>query len=112
MGTELEAVAEFLTGSHTAAGTLPWRLLGSEDLRVVRRWAGETLPPPAERRLLRELRNVIRSAEIPDDEPSAALAAPALLRVQRRSEAAAPIAARPARLLLELCRDAPDDRAP
>jgi integrase len=111
MSTELEAVAEFLTGNQMAAGTLPWRALGSEDLRVVRRWAGETLALPAERRLLRELRHVIQSAEVPDDEPAAMLAQPALLRAHRRRDAAAPIPARPARMLIELCRDASDATA-
>lgn len=111
MSTELEAVAEFLTGNQMAAGTLPWRALGNEDLRVVRRWAGETLALPAERRLLRQLRHVIRSADMAEDEPAEILVQPALLRTHRRREAAAPIPARPARLLLELCRDAPDATA-
>jgi integrase len=111
MSTELEAVAEFLTGNQMAAGTLPWRALGSEDLRVVKRWAGETLPLPAERRLLRELRHVIRSADVAEDEPATMLIRPELLRTHRRREAAAPIPARPARLLLDLCRDALDATA-
>jgi integrase len=111
MSTELEAVAEFLTGSHTAAGSLPWCALGSEDLRVVRRWAGEALPLPAERRLLRQLRHVIRSAEPAEDDAPGRLVRPELLRTHRSREAAAPIAARPARLLLELCRDASDATA-
>jgi integrase len=112
VSTELEAVAEFLTGNGMAAGTLPWRALGSEDLRVVRRWADEALPLPAQRRLLRELRQVIRSAEVPEDEPAMAAVSPALLRAHRRAEAAAPIPSRTARLLLELCRDASDATAP
>ena len=111
MSTDLETVAEFLTGNQGAAGTLPWRLLESEDLRVVRRWAGETLPLPAERRLLQELRSVIRCAGVSDDEPPAGFVAPGLLRTHRRQEAAAPISARPARLLLELCRGATDATA-
>jgi integrase len=111
MSTDLEVVAEFLTGNQGAAASLPWRLLGSEDLRVVRRWAGETLPLPAERRLLRELRNVIRCAGVSDDEPPAGFVAPGLLRTHRRHEAAAPISARPARLLIELCRGATDATA-
>jgi integrase len=106
MSVELEAVAEFLTGSHSLAETLPWRLLGSEDLRVVRRWAGEALPLTAERRLLRELRQVMREAEAPDD-LSVSPIRPALLRALRRRDSA-PIAARAARLLLDLCRDASD----
>jgi len=111
VSTELEAVAEFLTGNQMAAATLPWRALGSEDLLVVRRWAGEALALPAERRLLRELRHIIRSAEPPEDEPAAMLIRPDLLRTQRRREAAAPIPARPARMLLVLCRDASDATA-
>jgi len=111
MSTELEAVAEFLTGNQMAADTLPWRALGSEDLRVVRRWAGETLPLPAERRLLRELRQVIRSADVPEDEPSAMIVRPEMLRTHRRNASAAPIPARPARMLLEACREAPDATA-
>jgi integrase len=111
MNVELEAVAEFLTGSHTAAETLPWRLLGSEDLRVVRRWAGEALPLTAERRLLRELRHVIRDAEAPEEDAPGVTPRPGLLRVYRRGESAAPIGARPARLLMELCRDAVDATA-
>ena len=107
MSVELEAVAEFLTGSHTAVETLPWRLLGSEDLRVVRRWAGEALALPAERRLLRELRRVIRDAAQPDEEPVATPFRPALLQAHRRRESAA-VPARVARLLLELCREASD----
>ena len=108
MSVELEAVAEFLTGSQTAAGSLPWRLLGSEDLRVVRRWAGEALPQPAERRLMRELRQAIREAEAPENEPLTSTLRPALLRAPKRRAGVAPIAARPARLLLEVCRDATD----
>ena len=111
MNTELEAVAEFLTGNQMAAGNLPWCNLGSEDLMVVRRWAGETLPLPAERRLLRELRQFIRSVEVSDQEPAAASVRPALLRAHRRQETLAPFAARPARMLLESCRDASDATA-
>jgi integrase len=111
MNVELEAVAEFLTGSHTAAETLPWRLLGSEDLRVVRRWADEALPLMAERRLLRELRQVIRDAEAPEDETHGTSPRPGLLRVYRRGESVAPIGTRPARLLLEMCRGAEDATA-
>jgi integrase len=110
MSTELEAIAEFLTGNQTAAASLPWRLLGSEDLRVVRRWACETLPPPAEIRLLRALRNALRDADIVVDEAAASLPA-RLLRAHRRREPAAPVPARAARLLLDLCRDATDGTA-
>jgi len=66
---------------------------------------------PAERRLLRELRHVIRSADAPEDEPAGMLIRPDLLRTQRRREASPPIPARPARMLLELCRDASDATA-
>jgi integrase len=109
MSVELEAVAEFLTGSQAAA-SVPWRLLGREDLRVVRRWAGEALPATAERRLVRDLRQALRAAQAPDDEVS--MAQPlALLGSPRRRADIAPIAARPARLLLEVCRDATDATA-
>jgi len=111
MKTELEAVAEFLTGNQAAAGTLPWRALGSEDLRVVRHWAGEALPLPTEKRLLRQLRQVMHSVEVAEDEPAAVLVRPELLRPHRRHDAAAGVAARAARLLLELCRDASDASA-
>jgi len=110
MSVELEAVAEFLTGSQMAA-SVPWRLLGSEDLRVVRRWAGEALPQPAERRLMRELRQAIREAETPEEEPAISAVRPALLRASKRRAEVGPIGARPARLLLELCRDATDSTA-
>src|SRR5687768_6408145 len=106
MSVELDAVAEFLTGSQSAAETLPWRLLGSEDLRVVRRWAGEALPPPAERRLMRELRHAIRTAEAPDEEAAANPVCPAMLRAPKPRADVAPMASRPAKLLLEVCRDA------
>jgi integrase len=109
MSVELEAVAEFLTGSQAAAGSLPWRLLGREDLRVVRRWAGEALPAPVERRLVRELRQALRAAE-PSEEDDAP-AQVTLLRTPKRRADVAPIAARPARLLLEVCRDATDATA-
>jgi integrase len=111
MSVELEAVAEFLTGSQAAAESLPWRLLGSEDLRVVRRWAGEALPQPAERRLMRELRQAIREAQAPEEESLATAVRPALLRAPARRTASVPVAARPARLLLEVCRDASDATA-
>ncbi len=111
MNAELDAVAEFLTGSHTGAGSLLWRALGNEDLRVVRRWAGEALPVPVEKRLLRELRHVIRTTEVKDDEPGYATARPSLLRPQRQRDVPAAIGSRPARLLLDLCRDASDATA-
>ncbi len=111
MSTELEAIAEFLTGNQMAAGSLPWRNLGNEDLKVVRRWAGEALPLPMEKRLLRELRHVISHVEVPDQEPAVAPVRPGLLRAHRRHEAVTPVAARPARLLLEFCRDASDATA-
>jgi integrase len=111
MSAELEAVAEFLTGNQMAAGSLPWRLLRNEDLRVVRRWAGEALPLPAERRLLRELRQAVSQAEAPEDEPAAPSARPTLLRPRRRQDGVAPLGARPARLLLEACRAATDATA-
>ncbi|HWC28705.1 MAG TPA: tyrosine-type recombinase/integrase [Dehalococcoidia bacterium] len=111
MNVELEAVAEFLTGNQMAAGSLPWRLLGSEDLRVVRRWAGEALPQPAERRLMRELRQAIREAESPEDVTLATMPRPGLLRAPKRRAEVAPVPTRPARLLLDASRDANDPTA-
>lgn len=110
MSAELETIAEFLTGNGMSSGALPWRALGGEDLRVVRRWAGDTLPLPAERRLLRELRQVIRDAGTQDD-PDALAARPQVLRSRRRRETDAPLPARTVRLLLDLCRDARDATA-
>ena len=85
MSAELEAVAEFLTGSRLAAVSLPWQALRDEDLRVLRDWAGETLPPAAQRRLMRDLRRALRE---PVDVESAGLprgeVAPAVLRALRR----------------------------
>jgi integrase len=107
MSVELEAVAEFLTGSRASA-MVPWRLLGREDLRVVRRWAGEALPAAAERRLLRELRQALRQNAEPEGDAGMK---PGLIRAAPRRSVQAPIAARAARLLLEVCRDATDATA-
>jgi integrase len=110
MSVELEAVAEFLTGSQASA-MVPWRLLGREDLRVVRRWAGEALPAAAERRLLRELRQALRQNAEPEGDAGLAGMKPGLIRAAPRRSVQAPIAARAARLLLEVCRDATDATA-
>jgi integrase len=113
MNAELEAVAEFLTGSQGAAGQLPWRLLRSEDIRVVRQWAAEALSPGSQRRLLRELR---RAVNTPGEDLSDGLA-PAqlpvtLLRATRPARKDAPgLASRQARLLLDVCRSAGDRMA-
>jgi integrase len=111
MSAELEAVAEFLTGSRGAAGQLPWRLLGSEDVRVVRHWARETLSPGSQRRMLLELRRAVNSpVEEPDDGVVLVQLPVNLLRLSRRAGRDAPgLASRQARLLLEACRSA-DDR--
>jgi integrase len=108
MSTELEAVAEFLTGSRGAAGQLPWRLLGSEDVRVVRQWARETLSPGSQRRLLLELRRAVTSpVEEPDDCVVPAQLPVKLLRAARPARRDAPgLASRQARLLLDTCRGA------
>jgi integrase len=111
MGVELETVAEFLTGSPAGSDTLPWSLLRRDDLRVVQRWAGEALPPPAERRLIRELRAAIRDAPAPEDESASARHASRLRPSRRGDRAAVPISTRAARLLLQLCHDATDATA-
>ena len=59
MSTELEAVAEFLTGNRLSVVSLPWQALRNEDLRVLRDWAGETLPFPSQCRLMRDLRRAL-----------------------------------------------------
>lgn len=104
MSAELEAVAEFLTGSRLAAVSLPWQALRNEDLRVLRDWAGETLPPAAQRRLMRDLRRALRE---PVDVESAGLprggVSPAVLRALRRRTATPALSQRPAKLLLEAC---------
>lgn len=110
INAELQSVAQFLTGSPLASA-VPWRQLGSEDLRIVRRWAGEVMPHPAQRRLMRELRHAIRCAEAPEDVPDVAAVSPGLLRAHHSGRAAAPIPARTARLLLEACREAGDATA-
>jgi integrase/recombinase XerD len=104
LSTELESLAEFLTGNPTAALSLPWQALRSEDVRVLRDWAGETLPFPAQRRLMRDLRQVLRRP--PEGEDGASLRSevtPALLRALRRSIAPPALASRQAKLLLEAC---------
>jgi integrase len=114
MSAELEAVAEFLTGSRGAAGQLPWRLLGSEDVRVVRHWARETLPPGSQRRLLLELRRAVESpVEQPDDGAVPARLPANLLRAARPAVRGGPgLASRQARLLLDSCRGVDDRLAP
>jgi integrase len=110
MNAELEAVAEFLTGSRGAAGQLPWRLLGSEDVRVVRQWARETLSPGSQRRVLLELRRAVTSpVEEPDDSVVTAHLPANLLRATRPARRTVPgLASRQARLLLDACRSADD----
>ena len=98
-------MAEFLTGNRLAALSLPWQSLRSEDVRVLRDWAGETLPFPAQRRLMRDLRQALRRP-VESEEPDIALSTevtPALLRALRRSVAASRLAARQAKLLLDAC---------
>jgi integrase len=108
MSAELEAVAEFLTGGRGAAGQLPWRLLGREDVRVVRQWARETLSPGSQRRVLLELRRAVTSpVEEPDDGVVPAQLPMNLLRATRPARRDAPgLASRQARLLLDACRSA------
>ena len=104
MSTELEAVAEFLTGNRLAALSLPWQALRNEDVRVLRDWAGETLPFPAQRRLMRDLRHALRQpAETTDELPLSSQVTPSVLRALRRSVAASKLAGRQARLLLDAC---------
>jgi integrase len=109
MTTELEAVAEFLTGNRLAAPILPWQLLRAEDVRVLKEWAGETLPVSAHKRLMQELRiHLYRPAEADDEVPRSGLA-PGALRILRRRTGGAHVATRQARLLLECCET--DDSA-
>ena len=102
MSTELEAVAEFLTGNRLAAPTLPWQLLRTEDIRVLKEWAGETLPASAQKRLMQELRFHLQQQPTEDDALHTGVA-PAALRTLRRRNSGAHVATRQARLLLECC---------
>jgi integrase len=109
MTVELEAAAEFLTGNRHAVEALPWRMLGRDDLLVLREWAGETLSQSAQRRLMRELRQAIRRAlEVEDEQPPGAYASPAILRARRRPAVASPISGRQVRVLIE-ARDEDED---
>ena len=117
LASELESVAEFLTGSATGVNLLPWQSLRASDVRVVREWLAETQTPAAQRRALRALRGELRrpiehEAPAPSDdsfvEPGAAdpletppvrMASPA-----RRTQTGAGLTAREARLLVEVCR--------
>ena len=109
MSSELEAVAEFLTGNRMAAPVLPWQLLRREDLRVLRDWAGETLNASSQRRLLRELRQALRTESAPADEPVGPGPRSMTLRVRARRSAACTLASRQARLLIE---SAGEDESP
>ena len=104
MSTELESVAEFLTGNRLAALSLPWQSLRGEDVRVLRDWAGETLPFPAQRRLMRDLRQALRRPlDTEDEQVLRSEVTPALLRALRRSVAASRLVGRQAKLLLDAC---------
>ncbi|MGE0653058.1 MAG: tyrosine-type recombinase/integrase [Alphaproteobacteria bacterium] len=104
MSTELESVAEFLTGNRMAVLSLPWQSLRSEDVRVLRDWAGETLPFPVQRRLMRDLRQALRQpAETEDEAVLRSEVTPSVLRALRRSVAASKLAGRQAKLLLDAC---------
>jgi integrase len=105
---ELEALIEFLTGSKTAAAVMPWWLLRAEDVRVIRSWAGEALPAPSQRSLLRALRGILRHSE-PDQEDLAVK--PPVIEMMRSCRSrvlSRGIAPREARLLLDVCREASD----
>jgi integrase len=103
MSTELEAVAEFLTGNRLAAPTLPWQLLRTEDIRVLKEWAGETLPAPAQKRLMQEVRFHLQQQTGSEDDALRTGVPPAALRTLRRRSNGAHVATRQARLLLECC---------
>jgi integrase len=104
LSTELESVAEFLTGNRLAAVSLPWHALRNDDLRVLRDWAGETLPFSAQRRLMRDLRRALRKPiEAEDGGIVRSEVSPAVLRALRRSVAASRLAGREAKLLLDAC---------
>jgi integrase len=106
MSVEMEALAEFLTGNRLAVSLVPWQSLRSEDVRVLRDWAAETLPLAAQKRLLCELRRALRHPPAAEEPPSTAAVAPALLRCIRRRGGAARLGLRPARLLIGVCGDA------
>jgi integrase len=102
MSLELEAVAEFLTGNRMTAPILPWQLLRREDVRVLRDWAGETLPGPSQRRLMRELRRALKQeAGQSEDLPAGTGLTPSMLRAGERRGAASKLASRQVRLLIE-----------
>jgi integrase len=104
MSTELEAAAEFLTGNRLAVVSLPWQALRNEDMRVLRDWAGETLPFPVQRRLMRDLRQALRQPPDAEDEGiTRDEVSPAVLRALRRRLASPALGSRPAKLLLEAC---------
>ena len=104
MSAELEVVAEFLTGNRLAVVSLPWQSLRNEDVRVLRDWAGETLPSAAQRRLMRDLRRVLRGPlEAEDGAVLRSEVSPAVLRALRRTTAASRLASREAKLLLDAC---------
>jgi integrase len=106
MSTELEVVAEFLTGNRLAVASLPWQSLRTEDVRVLRDWAGETLPVAVQRRLMRHLKRAIREPlEAEDGAVLHSEVSPAVLRAVRRRTAACCLASREAKLLLEACED-------
>jgi integrase len=100
----MEAVAEFLTGNRLAAPSLPWQLLRNEDVRVLKEWAGETLPVAAQKRLMGELRAVMfRPVEDEDEQVLRSAVPPAMVRSLRRSSLGAHVGTRQARLLLDAC---------
>jgi integrase len=117
LASELESVAEFLTGSATGVNLLPWQSLRASDVRVVREWLAETQTPAAQRRALRALRGELRrpvdpnalpaseeayiepGAADPLETPPVRMACPA-----RRTQAGAGLSTREARLLVDVCR--------
>jgi integrase/recombinase XerD len=104
MSAELEVVAEFLTGNRLAVASLPWQSLRNEDVRVLRDWAGETLPFSTQRRLMRDLRRALRHPlEGEDGTVLRSEVSPAVLRVLRRAAAPSRMALREVNLLLEAC---------
>ena len=108
---ELEALIEFLTGSKMTPVAMPWWLLRSEDVRVIRSWAGETLPVAAQRSLLRTLRGILRSATPDGDDQTSVPLVRDFARGNRARVLSRGLAPREARLLLDLCRDANDGTA-
>jgi integrase len=106
MSIELETLIEFLTGSKMTPSDVPWWLLRAEDVRVIRAWAGETLPAGVQCSLMKVLRTALATA-IPEegagqDHPAVSV----VVRRGNRHAAMRGLGPREARRLLEMSRSA------